>query len=186
MSDNIKMNINIDTYMKKVKFMNNKKINENIDFMKGINDKEMISFIVYFIYINMVKVRDNHVVKFSRLVDDQHKNDTFNEFSRNPFKYVVYCMESVFTAAISREVKIDMDLAHPVFDKGKEIYENLFELSRYVAIYDIIGMEKILPTILRFIIDLTTNDQIVSENIGWKDIFYLLDLYINNLDKFYE
>ncbi len=53
-------------------------------------------------------------------------------------------------------------------------------------IHDVIGMEKILPTILMFIIDLTTNEQIVSENIGWKEIFYLLDLYINNLDRVYE
>ena len=183
MSDNIKMNIYIDSYMKEAKFMDNEQINNGIEFMKGLNDKGIIPFLVYDIYINIVEVRKSYKVPLDMFVED--KDEGFNKFTCSRFQYVVYCMENVFKAAMSREVKIDMDLAHPVFDKDKEIYDNLFELFRYVAIYDIIGMEKILPTILRFIIDLTTNEKIISENIGWKEIFHLLGLYINNLDKVY-
>lgn len=187
MTDNIKMNIYIDSYMKHVRILDKKEINDNIEFMKGINDKSIVSLLVYSIHKNIIKLKNAFSVNLFHFVNEYEDKNNFSKlFSDNPFRYVIYCMEDVFTAAISRDVRIDMDLAHPVFDKSKGIEENLFELSRYLAIHDIIGMEKILPTTLRFIIDLTTNEQIVSENIGWKEIFYLLDLYINNLDRVYE
>lgn len=187
MNDKLKMNIYIDSYMKRVKFLDKKEINDNIEFMKGIDDKEIVSFLVYSIYENIIKVKQAFSVRLDNLIDDPDNSDIFRKnFSLNPFRYVIYSMEDVLTAAISRDVRIDMDIADTVFRKGKGIAKNIFDLHRYLAIHDIIGMEKILPTTLRFIIDLTTNEKIVSENIGWKEIFYLLDLYINNLDRVYE